>query len=277
MQVCKQLSATAKVPESHYEAHLTALRRAMGVMQHHDAVTGTEKQHVANDYSRLLHGAIAACTANTKSSLNQFTTGKAPPTTVNNEMHHAQRPDYWEFKFESCLSLNISSCNISETSNQFMVTVYNPLAHATYEYVRVPVSGVKYEVRDYRNIVVPSQLVSIPDEVKALHYRSSTATSELVFQATEVPAFGYKSYFISRIMNDIQPQVIHMRRDKRKPQPVIIGNEFLNITFDVNGLLSTITVNGTSNKVSQNFIEYKGAVGNNEIFENRSSGAYIVS
>lgn len=27
----------------------------MGVMQHHDAVTGTEKQLVADDYARLLH------------------------------------------------------------------------------------------------------------------------------------------------------------------------------------------------------------------------------
>lgn len=27
----------------------------MGVMQHHDAVTGTEKQLVADDYSRILY------------------------------------------------------------------------------------------------------------------------------------------------------------------------------------------------------------------------------
>jgi len=27
----------------------------MGVMQHHDAVSGTEKQFVANDYSRILY------------------------------------------------------------------------------------------------------------------------------------------------------------------------------------------------------------------------------
>lgn len=27
----------------------------MALLQHHDAVTGTEKQHVANDYHRRLH------------------------------------------------------------------------------------------------------------------------------------------------------------------------------------------------------------------------------
>lgn len=300
LQVCKQLTALAKVQEDYFEPHLTMLRRAMGVMQHHDAVTGTEKQHVANDYSRMLNVAMLACGVNTKSSLNQFTTEKTPlpPTpkppkandkhtnnnnNINDDDNHdydhcSPKPDHWDFKFESCLNLNISICNISEHSNQFMVTVYNPLAHATYQYVRVPVTGQKYEVRDYRNIVVSSQLVSIPDGLKSLHYRMSAANNELIFQATEVPAFGYKSYFVSRIMNEIEPFVMLMmssKRNKRKPQPVVIGNEHLNVTFDVNGLLSGITIDGVSSKLSQNFIYYKGAVGDNEIFENRSSGAYI--
>uniref|UniRef100_A0A182KEA5 alpha-mannosidase n=1 Tax=Anopheles christyi TaxID=43041 RepID=A0A182KEA5_9DIPT len=53
LQVCKQLSAIAPMKETFYEAHLTALREVMGVMQHHDAITGTEKQHVADDYARM--------------------------------------------------------------------------------------------------------------------------------------------------------------------------------------------------------------------------------
>ena len=37
------------------------LRRAMAVNQHHDAVTGTEKQHVANDYAKRLHMGRTQC------------------------------------------------------------------------------------------------------------------------------------------------------------------------------------------------------------------------
>lgn len=33
----------------------------MGVMQHHDAVTGTEKENVAHDYARLLSEGLAEC------------------------------------------------------------------------------------------------------------------------------------------------------------------------------------------------------------------------
>lgn len=40
LQVCKQLSTMAPVQESHFAPHLSALREAMGIMQHHDAVTG---------------------------------------------------------------------------------------------------------------------------------------------------------------------------------------------------------------------------------------------
>lgn len=33
----------------------------MGVMQHHDAITGTEKEHVAHDYNRLLSQGMDEC------------------------------------------------------------------------------------------------------------------------------------------------------------------------------------------------------------------------
>lgn len=283
LQVCKQLSATAKVREEHYETHLSMLRRAMGVMQHHDAVTGTEKQHVANDYSRLLSLSMAACGANTKSSLNQFTTGKIPQPQLGKRRraeHPPTRTDYLEFEFNSCQNLNISSCETTENATQFMVTVYNPLAHATYQYIRVPVGGQKYEVRDYRNIVVPSQLVPVPKTILDLDFRQSEAKYEIVFQANEVPGLGYKSYYITKLSNDVDidedmssPEVVHIKRESDKR--TVIGNEFLNVTFDVNGLLSEITVDGVNNKLSQNFLYYKGAIGDNGSFENRSSGAYI--
>lgn len=41
--------------------NLWTMKDAMGIMQHHDAVTGTEKQHVANDYARMLNLGVTEC------------------------------------------------------------------------------------------------------------------------------------------------------------------------------------------------------------------------
>jgi lysosomal alpha-mannosidase len=33
----------------------------MGIMQHHDAITGTERQEVASDYARILNEGFSKC------------------------------------------------------------------------------------------------------------------------------------------------------------------------------------------------------------------------
>jgi len=53
VQVGKQLVAMTQLGQVD-ASPLDSLREAMGIMQHHDAVTGTEKQHVAEDYARTL-------------------------------------------------------------------------------------------------------------------------------------------------------------------------------------------------------------------------------
>lgn len=184
LQVCKQLSSFSPAPEDHFEPHLTALREAMGVMQHHDAITGTEKQKVALDYARILHQGIQACNANVKSALNQLTSRDTDKTKKQ------------QFSFNLCTRLNISMCEETEASEKFIITAYNPLAHSVFEYIRVPVQGDNYLVQDYRNVEIQHQMVSIPDPVKKLDFRDSNSTYELVFLAPELPPLGYKSFFI---------------------------------------------------------------------------------
>jgi lysosomal alpha-mannosidase len=53
VQVGKQLVAITQLGQVG-ESPLDGLREAIGIMQHHDAITGTEKQHVADDYARIL-------------------------------------------------------------------------------------------------------------------------------------------------------------------------------------------------------------------------------
>lgn len=263
LQVCKKLSATAPVPEDSYDEHLVRLKSQMGVMQHHDGITGTEKQNVADDYHWELHRTIVGCGENTKSSLNQFFTGIVPSTT--------SAPTNWEFKFNSCLNLNVSICDVSEASEKFMVTAYNPLGHTTDQFLRFPVNGENYEVRDSNNNVIPSQMTPTAQPILDLPQRIMTSSNELVFQATGVPAMGYQSYFISRIATERAVPV----RNRRLAEPVSIGSDQLSITFDTNGLLSSIFVDGTTHNLTQNFLLYRSAAGDNREPARRSSGAYI--
>lgn len=226
----------------------------MGVMQHHDAVTGTEKQHVTDSYSLELHKSIVKCGMNTKSSLNQLTTGSDP--------------SQWKFDFTSCLQLNISTCDVTEVAQQFIVTAYNPLSHSTSQYLRFPVANNNYEIRDSSNNLVRSQFVPIPTSLVNLHYRTSTSTNELIFYATDIPPVGYKSFFVTRLPTADPVNI------ETPTGSVTVGSDDFQATF-VNGLLSGISIDGDHSELSQNFFYYTGANMNNQVFENRSSGAYI--
>lgn len=293
-------------------AHLTFLREQMGVMQHHDAVTGTEKQHVADDYSRHLYIALKACNYNAKRILNElvkpsdemtFEEAKQPPFAYKNHAND-EDDDKTEFDFASCLLLNISRCDISETNSRFMVTVYNPLAHSTFQPVRFPVPHANYQVRDYRKVPVQIQAVPITERARRMPNPGNfTAQYEIVFLAQEVPGLGYKTYFVEESeatatgMNggaaddyaeDLQPHVVLLQNDQPKTveggkwelpteKEVEIGNQHVKALFNgETGLLTAITVDGEKHPMTQEFVFYDAAQGDNYKYENRSSGAYIL-
>lgn len=187
LQICKQLSSFAIKHKDEFIPHLNELRGAMGVMQHHDAITGTEKQKVAQDYARMMSKGIDTCGSNIKSVLNQLTT------------RQTHDPEPSPFTFTTCPYLNVSSCDVSENSESFTVTVYNPLAHSVFDYIRVPVVGDRYLVQDYRRVEIRHQVLEIPDTLKNYDMRESKATHELLFLAPEVPAMGYKGFYIVRV------------------------------------------------------------------------------
>lgn len=132
---------------------LETLNQAMGIMQHHDAVTGTEKQAVARDYDRMLYEAIIGAENNARDALRSLTNLSSG-------------------EFDSCLELNISVCEFTQkTANNIIVTLVNPLARTSTQYVRIPVKNEIYIVTDEKGNK-PKGKISIKS-LKGLKIRKS--------------------------------------------------------------------------------------------------------
>ena len=54
LQIVRQLTALTGLNNQAVFDSIGVLERAIGVAQHHDAVSGTERQHVAYDYAKRL-------------------------------------------------------------------------------------------------------------------------------------------------------------------------------------------------------------------------------
>uniref|UniRef100_A0AAY5EAP4 Lysosomal alpha-mannosidase n=1 Tax=Electrophorus electricus TaxID=8005 RepID=A0AAY5EAP4_ELEEL len=141
LQTCNQLEVLggAKSRSGPFgEGHSDTMKRAMAVAQHHDAVSGTERQHVAYDYAKRLATGWAHCQVLVRNSLAVLSGSDVPRVF--------------------CENLNISVCPLTEGSKKFSMNVYNPLARVVTWSVRLPVNGTSYSVTDSNGKEMDSQV-----------------------------------------------------------------------------------------------------------------------
>ncbi|KAF0293557.1 Lysosomal alpha-mannosidase [Amphibalanus amphitrite] len=251
--VCKQLTALFQTEDmTSHPNRVDILRNAMAINQHHDAVTGTEKQPVADDYVMRLSEGTESC-----------------QQAVNDAFSLAGLP-----KQSFCNQLNTSSCDVTEGHDQFVVTVYNPLPRAVGHWVRVPVTGLSATVADGDGTVVESQLSPIPEEVLRLPGRTSTATYELVFRADDLPPLGFRSYFVSVSASIAVSQHMH-----KAPRQAPLSNGHVTLDLDpASGRLARIRTDSADVAVNQTFMWYHGyGSDKNDPWEpqHRPTGAYV--
>nr|CAB3491648.1 unnamed protein product [Digitaria exilis] len=107
---------------------------ALALAQHHDAVTGTEKQHVANDYAKRLSIGFTRAQELVSTSLACLT-----------ELGSKSRCSTPTTKFSQCLLLNVTFCPPSEMDfskgKSLVVLVYNSLGWKREDVLRVPVEA----------------------------------------------------------------------------------------------------------------------------------------
>ena len=125
---------------------LRPLQEALGILQHHDAVTGTCKQFVNDDFVRMASKAVVS----------------AEDAVIESYHYLLQNEGFISYSSLSfCDRLNISECSITEqidSGSDAVATIYNPLAHPVQHYVRLPVQNFRFRVRDASGGLVQSQV-----------------------------------------------------------------------------------------------------------------------
>lgn len=253
LQVCKQLEALAGPAATtgpYGSGDSAPLNEAMAVLQHHDAVSGTARQNVANDYARQLAAGWGPCEVLVSNALAMLS-------------HEKQN-------FSFCRELNISICPVSQKSEHFQVTIYNPLGRKVQQMIRLPVNDGIFFVKDPNGKTVPSNVVMRPNSY------SKRYQWDLLFPAF-VPALGFSMYSVAKVTAATsQAYRLRARSKKSRSHVLFIENEYIRATFDSGtGLLMKIEnmEQSLSLPVSQGFFWYNASTGDGK--SSQASGAYI--
>ena len=179
LQIARQLAAVNRWNSS--EA-LVGLEGAIGVNQHHDAVTGTEKQAVQDFYMQFMDKHIVK----TKDLIKDI---------------------YGIDNMDFCPYRNISVCPTTESSKPFRVVVYNPLTRPVKYYVRMPVRNTDYLITDSSGQTITGDVMPAPkteslDRLRKSH--NSNSQYELTFEA-EVNGLS-TSFFTVEDSDSLRPE-----------------------------------------------------------------------
>ncbi|KAL8230467.1 hypothetical protein R6Q57_000250 [Mikania cordata] len=250
---------------------------ALGIAQHHDAVSGTSQQHVANDYAKRLSigqkeaevvvAESIACMVSPKPGCSSSAT-----------------------KFHQCPLLNITYCPSTEadlsSDKKLAVVIYNPLGWKRSDVIRLPVVNENIAVYDSSGKQVDSQLLPIVKEsisdrdYYATAYTgkspSSTPKYWLAFTAS-VPPLGFSTYTISSTKNPASNLVkeVFYKPTRTGKDVIEIGTGNLKLIYSGgDGKLSQYVNTKSSIEASlkQSYRFYAGFDGTTGL---QASGAYV--
>ncbi|XP_072398925.1 lysosomal alpha-mannosidase-like [Diabrotica undecimpunctata] len=254
LKAAQQINSFAKMRKiingSKAEENLRSLREAVATVQDHNAITGTQKERVAQDYSRMLRDAIKTNEENVANILRKL-------LKVNESAVDVKLP------LSTCLLTNVSICEHTMKSRSLIV-VYNPLTRPIDYFLRIPVNNVNY------TLTGPEGFVDF-DIVRHMQYPikyPSSSDYELV-AAINIPPMGLKVYYLEKV-NDksvaIEPQKI------TGSDPVFLKSGTSTLRFDPITRTHNVTINNRTEKVTQEFLFYRS---NNGSADGISSGAYV--
>ncbi|CAM0872753.1 unnamed protein product [Alopecurus aequalis] len=255
-----------------------SLGDALALAQHHDAVTGTEKQHVANDYAKRL-------SIGYKKAEELVSTSLACLSESGSKSHCSSLTT----SFGQCPLLNITYCPPSEMNfsqgKSLVVLVYNSLGWKREDILRIPVMSDSIVVHDSEGREIESQLLPIANA--SLYIRDKNVKAYLgtvpaakpkfwIAFPVSVPPLGFNTYFVSSgNTSAIVSSISTLHSHGSENSNLQVGQGRLKLQYDAAGELSLYSDSKT--RVEANFEQkykyYVGQDGNGS--DPQASGAYI--
>ncbi|XP_044502294.1 probable alpha-mannosidase At5g13980 [Mangifera indica] len=258
-----------------------SLADALAIAQHHDAVTGTEKQHVADDYAKRLsighmeaEEVVATSLACLADSMSYDGCKRAT------------------LKFQQCPLLNISYCPASEIDlshgKNLIIVFYNSLGWKRDDVIRIPVDNEDISVFDSKGKVIESQLLPLTDsyiDLRNYHVRAylgrtpSLTPKYLLAFAVSVPPLGFGTYTIRSVettgASSTKSSVHTFESSEKSSVEVGPGNLKLTFSSDQSKLINyTNSKSSVQELVEQSYSFYPGYNGTNDKAP-QNAGAYI--
>lgn len=270
-----------------YYVGTDTLEEAISLCQHHDSITGTEKQHVADDYHLRLHKGLEEA----QKTITKALKGLLRKNSVRHALYSdgdLKISDKWDADF--CNLLNVSVCHPAikasrSDSGVLHLWVYNSLTYERSVPIRIPISvdtHSHWQVLAGEGQPIKAQVVSVSEatrnvqknEMEDNFIHDDRFTKELVYMAA-VPPLGYSVF-------DVVPNPeIGIQEEENislLEKETTISNGILTVNFDpVTGLLDSIGREGLPPiDVSTTLFWYNSSdgleAGN---VREQSSGAYI--
>lgn len=172
LQAAKQLTTLA-TSRYNYAPHYRALQQALGILMHHDAVTGTCQQYVSEDYTRMLTEGIQKAEKAIVLSMNNLiypvdtrSSSSSSPASASQYANYysSLNSQYLQIanrEMSFCHAINISQCEIVQkmsSADKVSLHIYNPVANPVKSYIRLPIFGSHYSVINSESTRIVTQV-----------------------------------------------------------------------------------------------------------------------
>ncbi|XAR73763.1 Alpha-mannosidase [Bertholletia excelsa] len=255
-----------------------SLGDALAIAQHHDAVTGTAKQHTTNDYAKRLAIGASEAEAVVSSALSCLVDSTSKGQCAAPKLTLSQ-----------CQLLNISYCPPTEEDipdgKSLVVVAYNPLGWNRTDIIRIPVNDGNLVVQDSMGNMIEAQYIELDNATSNL--RNFYTKAYLGISPKQVPKYwimfqvllppmGWNTYFVSKAAGKGMSRSAYISMaDLPENDTVEIGPGNLKMSFSLtSGQLKRMfnSKTGVDVPVQQSYLWYGSSGGDSDP---QRSGAYI--